>query len=77
MMTTIVKKSTRGRVIVTDACVGTVASANACLMLPGHRRFIGGDIEVERMNEATASLLLVFAKQALSPDLGIQVSHVV
>lgn len=68
IMTTIVRKCTRGGDLVMDTCAGTLSTAKVGLIIPFHGRYIGCDIDIECIREATPPLFFVLSKQAPHPD---------
>lgn len=75
MMSTIIQKFTRGGDLLMDTYAGKLSTEKSRLMLLCHRRFVGCDIDVGCIKEATPSMVLVFSWQAPNRDSDIKVEE--
>ena len=60
--------------IVVDPFAGTFSTAKACMDLPEHRIFVGGEVDDNCVREATPSVLEYFCKQAVNKNSNISLT---
>lgn len=57
--------------IVLNCCRGTFSAARACMLLPQHKPFVGGDLVVECMRSSLSQLALKVAQLVLNEESDI------
>lgn len=55
--------------VVLDPCVGTFATAKACMMLPRHRRFIGCEMDTGCCHKSCIYMVETILRQGLNQEL--------
>lgn len=61
----VVLKFTDAKALALDTCGGTLVTANVCLQLSEYRRFVEGENDFVRFQEARQFLVEVYEKQLL------------
>ena len=64
----LIEKFTKKQDLVVDPFGGTYPVFKACLKLSHHRRFVGCDLDVDRLFHVEDNLIKIYGRQILSED---------